>query len=271
MIAAADSVVLPPGVTVGQGRVWDAVRGESWPLNASAAFVLGRSGEPIGTTVRALATAFGLPAETARADVLGFVWHLNGLALVNVERRGRRVGRLLDWLRLAARLAPAGSVPAVLTRRRALDTRSAVSGLVSCLLASAGRAVAVAALSVVVAAQLSALSGGSGVAGPLALGLSTGAGVGLHEGAHAAMLRGVPSALVTSGRRTYVLHAALEPARRSLVALAGPLGVTALGVCCVAAGALAGAQWLALAGCPLAAHALSLTVVGRDGRVACGL
>ena len=27
----------------------------------------------------------------------------------------------------------------------------------------------------------------------------------------------------------------------------------------------------AIAGCPLAAHALALTVVGGDGRVACGL
>jgi hypothetical protein len=271
VIAATDRIVLAAGVTVREGRLADEVRGESWPLNGSAAFVLGRSGEPIGAIVREVAGSFSLPAETARADVLRFVWHLNRLALVNVERGGRRVERLLDWLRLALRLAPAGSVPASLTRRRPLDTRSMLRGLGTCFAACAGRTAAVAAAATMVALALSAAAGAPGVVLPLALGVCTGLGLGLHEAVHAAMLQGVQCALVTRGCRTFVLHAALPPGRRSLVALAGPLAVAAIGAGCAAAGALANAPILAVAGCPLAAHALALTVFTGDGRVACGL
>jgi hypothetical protein len=271
VIAANDRIVLATGVTVRQGRLADEVRGESWPLNASAAFVLGRSGEPIGATVRELAASFSLPVETARADVLRFVWQLNRLALVNVESGGRPVERLLGWLRLVFLLASAGSVPASPTRRRPLDTRSALRGLGSCLVACGRRTAGAAAVASVVALELSAAAGSPGVALPLALGICTGLGLGLHEAVHAAMLRGVPSALVTRGRRTFVLHAPVPPGRRSLVALAGPLVVAAIGAACLAVAALATVPCLAVAGCPFAAHALALTVLTGDGRVACGL
>lgn len=271
MIAETDTITLAAGVTLERGRLSDGVRGESWPLNGSGAFVLARAGQPVGATVRELATAFSLSPERAREDVLRFIWHLNGLALLNVERGGSRLRRLLGWVQLAARLAPAGAVPAVVTRRRPLDTRSTVRGLASCLLAGANRVGVVAAIATAAAAQLGAVAGPGGVLVALAVGLCTGLGLGLHEAAHAAFLRGVPSALVTRGRRTYVLHAALAPSRRSLVALGGPLTVAGLGLCCVVVGAVAALPVLAVAGCPFAAHALALTVVGGDGRVACGL
>jgi hypothetical protein len=271
VIAATDRIVLADGVTLCEGRLSDEVRGESWPLNESAVFVLGRSGQPVGATIREVAESFSLPLETARADVLRFVWHLNRLALINVESGGRRLERILGWLRLAARLAPAGAVPASLTRRRPIDTRNAMRGLGTCLAACAWRTAVVAGVATVVAFELFTAAGSRGAALPLVLGICTGLGLGLHEAMHAAMLRGVPSALVTRGRRTYVLHAALPPGRRSRVALAGPLAVAAIGTCCLLAGALAAAPCLAVAGCPLAAHALALTVAAGDGRVACGL
>ena len=71
--------------------------------------------------------------------------------------------------------------------------------------------------------------------------------------------------------RTRVLHAAVAPRRRTLVALGGPLVVAALGLAFVIGGVLATSPAAAIAGCPFAAHALALTVVGGDGRVACGL
>jgi hypothetical protein len=101
--------------------------------------------------------------------------------------------------------------------------------------------------------------------------VSTVLGVGLHEAVHTALLRGVPSALVTRGRRTSVLHAAVAPGRRTVVAVGGPLAVAVLGFVAVGAGWVAAVPVLVVAGCPLAAHALALTVVGGDGRVACGL
>lgn len=271
MITAADTLALAPGVTLGHGQLADAVRGGSWPLNSSGAFVLARTGNPVGLIVREFADAFSLSDEAARADVLRFAWSLNALALVNVESGAPRWRRLAEWVRLATRLAPAGAVPAAVTRRRAIDTRGVGRAFVSSLTAILSRIGVVAAVATGVAAQLSALAGAPGLVVPLTLGLGTGIGLGFHEAAHAASLRGIPSALVTRGRRTYVLHAPVGPSRRSIVALAGPLVAAGVGLGLVVAGSIVVAPVLAIAGCPLAAHALALTVVGGDGRIACEL
>ena len=271
MIADTDTLSLAPGVVLRHGRLADAVRGDSWPLNGSGAFVLARTGRPLGQIVREIADAFSLPVEAARGDVLRFAWYLNALALVNVERGGSRVRRFADWVLLAARLAPAGALPGAVARRRALDTRSVPRAVATSLSAIRSRVFVVAALSTVVAVQFSAVVGTPRLVVALAVGFGTGFGLGLHEAAHVASLRGVPSALVMCGRRTYVLHAAVSPPRRTIVALAGPLAVAALGVALVLGGAALAAPSLTIAGCPLAAHALALTVVGGDGRVACGL
>ena len=271
MIGSRDTIRLAPAVTMRGGRLEDPVRRESWPLNASAAFVLERSGQPLGETVAAFAEEFSLSYGQAREDVLRFVWQLNGLALVNVDPSGSRLRQLRDWLALAARLAPAGAVPAALTRRRALDTRSAYRGLASCLVAISPRVGAVAAVATALLSQAAVAAGPSGLPVSVLVGACTGLGLGLHEAAHAALLRGVPSALVTRGRRTAVLHAAVAPDRRVLVAIGGPLAVATLGAFTVGAGWLAALPFLVAAGCPLTAHALALTVVGGDGRIACGL
>ena len=271
MIAATDTLSLAPGVALEQGRLADEVRGNSWPLNSSGVFVLTRTGEPVGQIVRDLAVAYSLSDAAARADVLRFIWHLNVLTLVNVDTAGSPLRRFADWIQLAARLAPAGAIPAVTTRRSSLDTRSVGRAVGSSLRAIWARMGLIAVATMAVAAQPSALVGASGIVVPLGLGLGTGLGVGFHEAAHAALLRGVPSALVTRGRRTYVLHACVTPTRRSLVALAGPLAVTGLGVGLVVAGSIVVAPAIAIAGCPLVAHALALTVASGDGRVACGL
>ena len=271
MIADTDTLSLAPGVVLQGGRLADAVRGDAWPLNGSGAFVLARLDRSLGQIVSEIAEAFSLPLETARGDVLRFAWYLNALALVNVERRGARVRRLVDWVVLAARLAPAGAFPVAVARRRALDTRSVLRAVASSFAAALSRVVAVAVVSTVVAVQFSVVVGMPGLVVPLALGIATGVGLGLHEGAHVALLRGVPSALVTRGRRTYVLHAPVSRTRRSVVALAGPLTVAALGVAFALGGAVLGAPSFTIAGCPLAAHALALTIVGGDGRIACGL
>lgn len=271
MIADTDTLALAPGVAFQDGHLADTVRGTSWPLNGSGTFVLCRMGRPVGQIVRELTDAFSLPIETARGDVLRFAWHLNSLGLVNVERQGTIVRRLADWIQLASRLAPAGALPIALARRHALDTRSVLRAVSSGLVATLSRVATIAAVSSVAAFQLSAVGGAPGLAVPLALGIATGVGLGLHEAAHVAALLGVPSALVTRGRRTYVLHAAVSPSRRSIVALAGPLAVATLGIALVLGGTALGAPSVTIAGCPLAAHALALTIVGGDGRIVCGM
>ncbi len=271
MIADTDVLRLAPGVVLSHGHLADAVRADAWPLNPSGAFVLARTGRPVGQIVREIADAFLLPTEVARTDVLRFVWYLNARALVNVERDSSRLRQLADWLLLAGRLAPAGAVPAAVSRRRAIDTRSVSRAVASSLAAILSRVAGVAVVAAAAAAQLAALAGTPGPVVPCALGLGTGVGLGLHEAAHAASLRGVASALVVRGRRTYVLHAPVSPSRRSVVALAGPLTAAVLGIAFVLGGALVAAPTLTIIGAPMAAHALALSVVGGDGRIACGL
>ena len=271
MIAETDSLRLAPGVTTHNGRLADSVRGDSWPINGSAVFVLTRTGSPLGQVVRDLASTFALPVETARTDVLQFAWSLNALALVNVHRHGSAIRRFLDWLTLAVRLAPAGSLPGSLARRRRLDTSTIPRGVASCLVALWPRVVCLAVVTVLVAVQIGAMGGAISIAGAVALAVGSASGIALHEASHVAMLRRVPSALVLRGRQTFVLHAPVTPTRRSLVAVAGPAGAMLVGVAASMLGTAATVPELIAFGCPLMAHGLALTAIGGDGRVACGL
>jgi hypothetical protein len=273
MIVDTDHVDFPLGVSMSNGHLEDVVRGRSWPLNDSGVFVLGRVGRPLEAVVRELAEAFGLPLDVARLDVLQFVWTLNALALINVVQSGSRFRRSADWLGLAARLVPAGALPAPIARRHPLDTGGLRRAVVSSLRATGFRVVIIAAASTIALLPLAAVLGGQGdvLLLALALGAGTGIGVGFHEAGHVASLRGVSSALVLHGRRTFVLHAPLGSGRRSLVAISGPAAAVATGLVFVVSGATIVSPGLVLLGLPLAAHALSLTVVGGDGRSACGI
>ena len=203
--------------------------------------------------------------------MLRFVWQLNRLALVNVERTASRLGQLVDWLRLAARLAPAGALPAPVTRRRALDTRTAARAVVELPSAVLPRVVLVAAVATILAVHV-ALIVGAALLVPLLVGLGTGLGLGLHEAAHAAAPAWRPERTRRAradGRASFTQRSRRRGA--SVVAVGGPLAVAALGSALVARGSLTTSPAATIAGCPFAAHALALTVVGGDGRIACGL
>ena len=167
MIAATDTVTLAPGVEIRQELLRDVVRGHEWPLNTSGAFVLERSGRPLGEVAGELADAFSLSAPEARGDVLRFVWQLNHLALVNVERTASSLRQLVEWLRLAARLAPAGAVPAPVTRRRAIDTQTVAHALASTFMAVLPRVALVTAIATVLAVHV-AVNLGAGLVDPAA-------------------------------------------------------------------------------------------------------
>jgi hypothetical protein len=271
VIADTDRLCLAPGVEVSDGKIVDGVRGASWPLNRSGALVLSCVDLPLGGVAQAVKDAFAVPLETARRDVFRFALSLNALALANIERRGSRLRHAADWMRVAARLVPAGAVPGVLARRREVDTTTISRAVLSAFAATMSRVAVVSFATAVVAAQIAVVGGDPGVAGPVALGLGTGLALGLHEAAHVAMLRGVPSALVVRGRRTFVLHAPVGRGRRSLVAVAGPLAPVVIGVAIVSTGIGLGRLLVVVAGLPLVTHASALTVVGGDGRIACGL
>jgi hypothetical protein len=271
MLEAGDRLVLADGVVFRDDILVDAVAHATWPVNAAGAFVLARSGRALGDVADDVAAVFVLPVERARTDVLSFAWQLNRLALANVDRRAGRIRHALAWLRLAVRLAPAGALPAFTVRRFGLDTRTIPRAVAGVARAGAARGAAIAAAVAVLVAHIGLLTGSPSLLLAVAIGVAAGGGLLVHEAAHAAALRGIPSALVLRGRRVSVLHAPAAPGRRALVAIAGP-GVTAIvGIGLLAVSVAYTAPMLALVAGPAVVHALALTVLATDGRTACGL
>ncbi len=270
MLGSDDRLVLAAGVRLVDGMLADDVRGSAWPLNTTGQFVVARDGRQLGAIAGEVAAAFASPVERAHADVLAFAWQLNRLTLANIERPPGRFRHVLVWLALALRLLPAGALPATTARRRPLDTGTAVRAAASVARAVWARSLTVGALTAAAVLQLGAVAGTLVLLPALLAGIAATCGIALHEAAHAAMLRGVPSALVVQGRRTYVLHGPTGSGRRALVALAGPAAVCSLGVILMAAASSSVSPALALAGSLLCAHAAGLSLLGSDGRSACG-
>jgi hypothetical protein len=266
MLEPVDAIELAAGVRVVGAAVEDDVRGAVFPANETALLVLGRAGEPLGETARALARAHAIDVRRAGDDVLRFAHALNRELLANVRHGRSRARRCVTWLRLALRLAPAGLLPSGAARRYPLDTSSAGRAALGAARALRRRSLALAAATLVLASP-----GGVPPPGVLALALGVGVGLVAHEAGHAALLTGVGAALVVHGLRTFVIHPPLAPGRRGAVAAGGPGAAAAVGVGMVVIGWLTGLPELALFGCAPAAHAAGLTVATPDGRTACGL
>ncbi len=270
MLEASDRIALADGVALRDRILVDRVARRSWPVNATGAFVLARQGRTLGEVADSVAVAYSLPVERARGDVLAFAWQLNRLALANVDRRAGRLRHAVAWLRLAVRLAPAGAVPPFDVRRRPLDTSTVLRAVAGVGRALAVRCAALALVAAALVAHVGLVAGRPSLVVPGIVGLAVGAAIVAHEAAHAAALRGVPSALVVRGSRVSVVHAPAGVARRALVAVAGPALVAAVGTGLLAVAVSLGIPTLAAAGGPAALHALGLTVLASDGRTACG-
>lgn len=271
MLEVADRIVLADGIALRGDTLVDDICGTCWPVNGAGAFVVAREDCALGEIAERVAATYALSLERARADVLAFAWQLNRLAIANVERRAGRARRAAAWLRLALRLAPAGTVPPLAVRRRPVDTTSATAAFVSVARGFAGRCAVIALAVLVLVAHLGLVAGRPSLLVPTVVGLGVGGGLLLHEAGHAVALRGIPSALVLRGARVCVVHAPAGTARRAFVAAAGPGVVAALGAVLLTAGVALGAPTLAAAGGPAALHVVALTVLASDGRTACGL
>jgi hypothetical protein len=271
MLEPTDAILLPPGVRLEGDQVADDVRGARYPANAAARLVLALPGVPLADVARRLDERWRIGPERARADTLAFAWALNRALLVNVDRSGGRLGQARAWAALALRLAPTGALPPAVARRQPLETRTPLAAARSALGAVRARALGLGAVAASLAAQLGLVAGRPDVRVPLLVGLATAAGVAAHEAGHAVGLAGEPAALVTAGRRVFVLHRRLRGPRRLVVALAGPAAPSLAGVAAAGLAQSLASPALALAACPLAAHALCATVAGRDGRIACNL
>lgn len=271
MLEPADRIVLADGVVLDGDSLVDRVCSSTWALNAAGALVVASDGRPLGEIAERVADVYSLPAERARTDVFAFVWQLNRLGLANVDRPRGWARHVVAWLRLAARLLPAGALPPVTVRRVPLDTSSARRAFVSVGRGLAGRCLALALAAAILGAHLGVVAGRPSLLVPGVVGAVAGAALAVHEAGHAVALVGVPSALVVRGARVSVVHAPAGSPRRELVALCGPASVALAGSATLALAAALGSPALAAAGVPAALHALALTVLASDGRTACGL
>lgn len=265
MIGDQDVLELAGDVELRSGGLYDPVRGGSARLNATAAGVLRRS-LSVGSLAAELERQFGLAPAGARAHARVFAAQLNAALVANVVPRGGSVTLALRWLRLSPVLLALGRLPRWPARRRPLDTSSALGGAAAAAIGSLTPAVSLAAMILLVASPAT-LGGPAVLAAAVAAAGGSALALAVHEGAHAALLRGVPACLVTRPLRAAVLHRPLSPRREAAVAFAGP-----------AAGVLISAALLALAAAfaelaPAAslvsAQALGLTVLAKDGRTIC--
>ncbi len=270
MIDARDRVCLPAGVRLTAAGLHDEVRGETLELNDTGRLVVTcADGRPLGEIAELTAAHFRVPGDVALADVGVFCLALNERFLLNVESRpGAALLRLLSSL---ARGLPLGALPAPPRRRARINTARASAAVASTAAALAWRALAVGALATVSAAALLAGVGAPGLGLPVLLGAGAALALVVHEGAHAAALRGVPCCLCLAGTAVFLLHRRLPGRRRGLVAVAGPLAAAAAGLVALAAAAAPGLAALGPAALVPLSHVLALTVAGRDGRAACGL
>lgn len=261
MIGAHDRIELPSGVSVHGSELVDEVRGVRVQLNPSATVALRESTPEL--MAAALCRSFGVERQRADADALTLCVRLNVALLANVRVRTPRL--LARWLLDALMLAPIRRLPRWPARRRAVRTSSVIGAFATVARGTVGTA---AAVSLATALPLAAV-GASMVA--VAAGFAAGAGLVLHEVAHAIALRGVAAALIVRGIRVSLLHPRLDARREGLVAAAGPLAVVAAAL--VALAGVYASAYAAAAPIPVvfALHALGLTVLGCDGRKLCAV
>ncbi|MFN8221674.1 MAG: PqqD family protein [Gaiellales bacterium] len=268
ILRETDTLVLPDGVLPIDGALADHVRDGAYALNAAGAIVVAHDGRPLGEAIAAVEQAWGVDHDQARRDVLAFAWLLNRALLANIRRRGNPLRRAAVWLWAAVRLLPFGIVLPVLNRRVGLDTSSRLRAARGAFVASLPRSFGAAAACAVVVLPAAGLVG----APPGAVAALTAVavvGVATHEAGHALALRGIPAALVSSGVAVSVLYRPAGPRATAVIALAGPALPAAIGLFVAVLGVRLDSVEAGILACPLAGHALTATLLGRDGRMLC--
>lgn len=272
MISDADRAYLPPGVSLREAGLLDAVRGEIWPLNETGRFVLERTGRrTLAELAQALDDRFGVGEESARADVRAFAHDLNARLLLNVAPRWGGGAIAWRWLTLAIRLLPTGTLPALPSRRRHVDSTSAYAAFRTVARGLAGHALVAALLAICAIVLLLSGFGAPVTSVPLVLGASLALSLVLHEAGHAIALRDIPCCLGVAGPRAFVLHPPLPPQRRAVVAAAGPAAVLAAGWLAFIPALALTWESVAFGAAFLTAQGLGLTVAAQDGRTICSL
>jgi hypothetical protein len=263
VIAAHDRIALPTSVELRAGGVYDHVRGLALPLNATGA-VIADASTPAAAS-RSLRLGFAVDEERALADALGFCAELNERLLLNVSPARGTPALALRWIAHLPFMLLARRLPRIPARRRHVDTSTPRAILVTGVRATLPFALFAAIGTLFVASLVLGGLGAASASTTLTLSLAVGAGVVLHELGHMALLRGVPTCVVTRGARLWLLHRAVDRRREAAVAGAGP--TTALATAALLL-ALPGFS-ATIAGLALSLHALGLTVLTADGRTLC--
>ena len=199
MIASTRHDPLAPGVRLDAGRLEDGVRARPGRSTPAALRARARRAPARRDRERARGCVRAAASRRSRRRAR-FVWHLNASRSSTSSGAARGCGELVDWLALAARLRRQEPAPGAARRRRALDTRSVAAGASrAASRRSRPASCSVAVIATVAGRPASPSPAPAGCAVPSLVGLGTGLGLGLHEAAHAALLRGVPSALVHAG------------------------------------------------------------------------
>ncbi len=271
MTAPRAQASLAPGVTVTDGRLHDAVRGRSWPLNDTGSRILAALPATVDEAARSLSAGTGRPLSQARAQTAQFLALLNSRLLVNLPSNELHRVRLLLTVTLPTLLS-GRLVPAVrmVQRRTLLDTSSVGRILVGTV---RGLARPVLRMSVLAGLALAAVFGALGVYDvtlPLTFGAALGLGVLVHEAGHAVTLVGTPAALGVRGMRPFVLHPPHAGSTRTIfTAAAGPVAGLALATLLLIPAHLLSSGPLALLALITASQGLGLTCLASDGRRAC--
>ncbi len=277
MTPSVAAIALPDGVSlnVDARELVDEVRGQSVPLNPSAALLVHRLlGTDETTVAQELAKAAAVDVDRVKADIGCLISALNEAALINVAARPRPLP--LRWLRTAVPAMMLGSLPPmphIRTHRRDIAT-----GAIGGTLFSTARAFFMPAMTLALGLFLVTTLALVGVGGLppedmvvfLAIIPAVIVAVLAHEAGHAIALRGRPAAAVTTGLVFRLLHAANGP-DTALVSIAGPLLGSAVGLAITIIAATFQVLWLAIAGLVITTQVVALSVVSADGRHALGI
>lgn len=261
MIGEHDRLELPPGVHAAEAGLHDRVRDLLVPLNETARALLFAGST--GAMADVVSSRFGVPRDRALTDARIFAIDLNRHQLLNVHVRGRSVVVAVRWLLAALVLARHRTLPPWPARRIPLPRAGPrAAGAAAAAALPAGLAGSALALAGPFAAGLPA---DSALAALAALAL----GVAAHEAGHVLALRDVPAFVARRGPRVAVVHARLPPRAESMSALGGSLAGIAFASATAGVAWLIAAPQLAAAVAVLVPHALTASVVTRDGRRVC--
>jgi Coenzyme PQQ synthesis protein D (PqqD) len=277
MIRGDDRVSLAPGVRLSDYGLADVLHeGDTLvTLNPSGRNIATLfDGRPLRDVGAAIVARYGIDAQRAERDARILAADLNRRLMVNVQPRAGELARLSRWITQSIRGIPLLIVPSLRDLPSARWPLPIGRPLATVAVVTRHTVPRVALLGLMLVLPIVLMLGVLGALRPeipfaLLVGLTT--GLVAHEAGHALALRRGPAAIGLNGITVFIMHPPLRGAHRAIVAAGGPLMATAIGWALLFVALVTQSTPLALTASLLTFQALGLTVLGHDGRKACGL